>query len=144
LRLKSKNISKSFRPFIKTDLIVPIIKFNNFIIKHFKTAKTKYYFTGFWIMEPFNIKISVGDQEITLTILPFHQNCYRVIYFGGILGAIKLHQADETWELLPHEEAIGDDLPPYTPNDDGNRIEITLDRKTIQKIGHEIVIYQPN
>jgi hypothetical protein len=90
-------------------------------------------------MKPFNIKIQVADQEVTLTILPYDQDCYRIIYFGGILGALKFHELTRDWELLPFEEAIGDDLPPYTPNDDDDRIEIALNTDVVGDITREIV-----
>jgi predicted RNA-binding protein with PUA domain len=90
-------------------------------------------------MKPFNIKIQVAEQEVTLTISPYNQDRYRVIYFGGILGALKYHKSTKKWELLPFEEAIGDDLPPYTRSDDDNHIEIALNTDVVEDITREIV-----
>ncbi len=41
-------------------------------------------------MEAFNIRIGYGENEVTLTILPTSDGYYKVIYYGGILGAVIL------------------------------------------------------
>lgn len=61
-------------------------------------------------MKPFNIHIQNNEQEVTLTILP-EQDYYKIIYFGGIIGAIK--EFDGGWELLPEEEIEAGSLPFY-------------------------------
>ena len=110
-----------------------------FILFYCERPKQKAFTKVFCFMKPFNIKIQVAEEEVTLTILPYDQDCYRVIYFGGILGALKRHKSSSKWELLPFEEAIGDDLPPYTPNDDEDRIEIALNTDIVEEITREIV-----
>lgn len=87
-------------------------------------------------MKPFNIKISVNDQEVTLTISPFGDNNYRIIYFGGILGAIHI---GKQCKLLPQEQAIGEDLPPYIPDQEDDRIEIDLNEENVAQICEAIV-----
>lgn len=61
-------------------------------------------------MEPFNIKINHLEKEITLTISP-EKDYYRIIYFGGIIGAIK--KLGHDWELVPEDEIEAGDLPIY-------------------------------
>jgi hypothetical protein len=85
-------------------------------------------------MEPFNIKICYGDNDVTLTILPMPDNQYKVIYYGAILGALK-HETD-TWEVIPPDDLEAGDLPFYQHNSDN--INIILDAPTVGGIGHEI------
>jgi hypothetical protein len=89
--------------------------------------------------EAFNIKIGFGINEITLTILQ-HKDYYKVIYFGGIMGAV--HQTDGDWELMNPEEVDAGDLPQYTPALKGERLEIVLDEHTVDAIGREIEHYE--
>lgn len=86
-------------------------------------------------MEPFNIKIWLTEQPITLTVLPT-SDYYKIIYFGGILGAITFK--NKQWKLVPPEEVEAGDLPPYHNNTDEIRKEIVLNEQNIQKIGEEI------
>jgi len=86
-------------------------------------------------MEPFNIKISIADSQITLTILPT-STYYKVIYYGGILGAVAL--VNNQWELVASENVEAGDLPPYHNNSDDGRKEIELNEKNIRLIGEEI------
>jgi len=77
-------------------------------------------------MEPFNIRIPNNDEEVTLTILP-EQDYFKIIYFGGILGAIK--EFEGAWELLPEEEIAAGDLPFYDYKhgvDDQPKLELNL------------------
>lgn len=87
-------------------------------------------------MEPFNIKIRYGQNEVTLTILPTAHGYYKVIYFGGILGAV--HQHSEGWQLVPEDELIAGDLPMYTSDLSNDHVEIILNEHTVEKIGEEI------
>lgn len=89
-------------------------------------------------MEVFNIKIGYGDNEITLTILPTAQKYYKVIYYGGILGAIRLKKDHSSWEQVPEEEIEAGDLPFYKHDINADRPDILLDENTIRKIGEEI------
>jgi len=88
--------------------------------------------------EAFNIKIGYGNREVTLTILE-DENYYKVIYFGGIMGAI--HALDGDWDLINPEKVEAGDLPQYTPDLKGERLEIVLDEYTVGAIGREIELY---
>lgn len=88
-------------------------------------------------MEVFNIKIGFGDNELTLTILPAEEY-YKVIYYGGILGAVRLESDNETWEKVPDEEVEPGDLPLYKHDLTADRLDVVLDEPTVQRIGEEI------
>lgn len=89
-------------------------------------------------MEAFNIRIGYGENEVTLTILPIAQEAYKVIYYGGILGAVRLENDMETWEAVPDEEIIAGDLPLYKHDLTADRLDVVLDEITIKRIGEEI------
>lgn len=88
--------------------------------------------------EAFNIKIGYGTREVTLTMLE-HEDYYKVIYFGGIMGAVQ--QTDGDWVLMNPEHIEAGDLPQYAPDLKVERLEIVLDEPTVNAIGREIEQY---
>lgn len=90
-------------------------------------------------MDAFNIKLGYGSKEVTLTILPTEDGIYKVIYYGGILGAIRKY--DQEWDLVPDDDLIAGDLPPYQPELANDRIEIDLTEQLADRIGEEIDIH---
>ena len=88
-------------------------------------------------MEPFNIKVGFGDNEVTLTILPM-VDFYKVIYYGAILGAIKYENDTDGWEIMSRDEYEAGDLPFYTHDLSSDRLEFVLDDNTVDHIGTEI------
>jgi hypothetical protein len=91
-------------------------------------------------MEMFNIKVGFGEQEVTLTILPTTHNYYLVMYFGGIIGAVRMDTDGEFWEQVPDEEIIATDLPLYQPDLEADRLDVVLCEDTVSHIGEEITI----
>lgn len=89
-------------------------------------------------MDVFNIKIGFGDNELTLTVLPNDEGLYKIIYYGGVLGAIRLEADNETWEKVPDEEVEAGDLPYYKHDLTADRLDIVLDHATVGRIGEEI------
>lgn len=92
-------------------------------------------------MEPFNIHIHNKDEEVTLTILP-ENNYFKLIYFGGIIGAIK--EFDGGWELLPEEEIEAGGLPFYDYKksvDDQPKFEMNLPKINLIAAEIENVIH---
>lgn len=89
--------------------------------------------------EAFNIKVGYGEKEVTLTILPHPEDYYKVIYFGGIMGAVC--RVDGEWDLITATEIEAGDLPLYVPDLKGERLELVLDDLTIEAIGREIELY---
>ena len=86
----------------------------------------------------FNIKFGYGQKEVTLTILP-REDYFKVIYFGGIMGALRCVDGD--WDLIDPADLEGGDLPLYTPDLKGERLEVVLDEHTVDAIGGEIESY---
>ena len=86
-------------------------------------------------MEPFNIRIEREGQEVTLTILPTDDGYYKVIYYGGILGAVT---KSNNWSKVPDEEVIAGELPLYHHVDEDDRLELVFDETLSQDIGEEI------
>ncbi|WP_432712650.1 hypothetical protein [Pedobacter sp.] len=91
-------------------------------------------------MEPFNIRVGFGKNEVTLTILPTEEGYYKVIYYGGILGAIQYLKDTDSWEQVPPEDVIAGDLPLYRPDLEEERTEIELTEQMIEEIGEEITL----
>jgi len=89
-------------------------------------------------MDVFNIKIGFGENELTLTILPTDEGQYKIIYYGGILGAVRLEADNETWEKVPDDELEAGDLPFYKHDLTADRLDIVLDERTVRRIGEEI------
>lgn len=95
-------------------------------------------------MGPFNIKIVHKDLEITLTILPDVQRYYSVIYFGGVIGAVKYNNKEKCWKWLSADQIHLGNLPLYKPEKNNNRPELITEKGSIEneqllkKIGNEI------
>jgi hypothetical protein len=87
-------------------------------------------------MEPFNIKIGYGVNEVTLTILPIGEHQYKVIYYGAVLGGVK-YIAD-SWEPIAQDNLEAGDLPYYHHNINSGNINVILDEATVDEIGEEI------
>ncbi|WEK21178.1 MAG: hypothetical protein P0Y49_08495 [Candidatus Pedobacter colombiensis] len=86
----------------------------------------------------FNIRVGFGEHEVTLTILPTSKKDYLVIYFGGILGAVRMDPDGELWEQVPDEEILPSDLPLYKPDLEAEWLDIVLCEDTVADIGDEI------
>ncbi len=87
-------------------------------------------------MEPFNIHIQNNDDEVTLTVLP-EQDYYKIVYFGGIIGAIK--EFDGGWELLAEDEIEAGGLPFYDfKHGVDNQPKLELNLPKINQIAAEI------
>lgn len=89
-------------------------------------------------MEPFNIKVGFGQKEVTLTIMPVDEGYYKVIYYGGILGAVRYENDTDGWEIVPQEEITPGDLPFYEYTLNSDRLNFVLDDNTVDHIGYEI------
>ncbi|MBB6273908.1 hypothetical protein HDF26_004381 [Pedobacter cryoconitis] len=92
-------------------------------------------------MEPFNIKLEYHQKDVTLTILPEpdQKAYYKVIYFGGILGALYFDRED--WVMVQPEDIPAGDLPLYDPDLKGEHLELKFTEYLAEQIGHEIDLY---
>lgn len=59
-------------------------------------------------MDVFNIKVAYHGDDITLTVAKSAHE-FRIIYNGGIIGAIRQKETD--WEWLPEDEITPGELP---------------------------------
>jgi hypothetical protein len=91
-------------------------------------------------MEPFNVKIGYGANEVTLTVLPTNEKEYKIIYYGAVLGAVKYQQ--DCWELIPLADLEAGDLPYYHHDVNSGNINVILDDATVDAIGEEIMHFQ--
>lgn len=89
-------------------------------------------------MKPFNISIGFGEKEVTLTILPVADGYYKVLYYGGIVGALRLDAEGDGWEEVPATEFDAGELPWYHPDLSHDQLDFVLCEHTIKQIGEEI------
>jgi len=87
----------------------------------------------------FNIKVGYGKKEVTLNILQTRENHFEVIYFGGVMGAVRFNSQE--WELIEIEQLEPGDLPFYQPELKGERLKVILNQATVEAIGEEIENY---
>jgi len=73
-------------------------------------------------MTAFNIEIDHNDQAIILTVIP-KADYFKIVYLGGILGAIKKQESD--WILLKAEEI----------DPEGRALDYTLTRNNHLSLG---------
>jgi len=88
------------------------------------------------VMEPFNIRINVQGEDVTLTILPYQSNAFKVIYYGGILGAVKRNRRH--WEIIAAEEVPAGELPLFEPHRQHEEIELELSGELAISVGKAI------
>lgn len=89
-------------------------------------------------MKPFNIRIANNGKDVTLTILPAQEGHYKVIYFGGVLAAVKYERSANSWTLIPAEEVPPGDLPLYKYDPDADHDELILNEDLVDAMGAEI------
>lgn len=87
-------------------------------------------------MEPFNIRINEQGEEVTLTILPYRSNAFKVIYYGGILGAVKKNRGH--WEIIAPDEVPAGELPLFEPHRQHEEIELELSGALAISVGKAI------
>jgi hypothetical protein len=87
------------------------------------------------MMTAFNIDIELDDQQITLTIIP-KDDYFKIVYSGGILGAIRKQESD--WILLEAEEIEPGELKPLDYKQTEDRHQITLGVAEVNQISGAI------
>lgn len=92
-------------------------------------------------MEPFNIKVGYSEREVCLTVLPVEENFYKIIYYTGVLGAVRYQNDTDGWEVVPQDEIPVADLPNYVHDLSSDRLEVVLTDETVDEIGNEIELY---
>ncbi|WP_442591384.1 hypothetical protein ACSBL2_09160 [Pedobacter sp. AW31-3R] len=89
-------------------------------------------------MDPFNIIIRPGGNQIDLNIHPQEAGTYKIIYHGALLGEIFMGSGGENWEAITADELEPGGYPVYEYDESSGHQDLLLDEQVIQEIGHEI------
>jgi len=93
-------------------------------------------------MDPFNIIVDLDGQKFDLNIHPEEASTYKVLYNGGLVGAITMNAFGETWEAIPITELAPElEVPMYEYNGAEDEVRIILEDNHAQKIGEAIAKY---
>lgn len=91
------------------------------------------------IMDPFNIIINAGGEQIDLNIHPQESGTYKVVYHGALIGEIFLGSDGKTWQALTADELQPGGFPVYEYDETSGHQDILLDEDTVQEIGRQIL-----
>lgn len=93
-------------------------------------------------MDPFNIIVNLDGQKFDLNIHPEEAGNYKVLYNGGLVGAITIAAGGHTWEAIPIQELAHEvELPMYEYNGAEDDVRIILEGEHAQEIGRAIGQY---
>jgi hypothetical protein len=90
-------------------------------------------------MDPFNIVIRNGQQQIDLNIHPQETGSYMIIYHGALLGKIFLGSDGENWKALTVDKIQPAGMPSYDYDETSGYRYILMNTATVQQIGRQIV-----
>lgn len=90
-------------------------------------------------MDPFNIIINTGGEQIDLNIHPQEAGTYKIVYHGALIGEIFLANDGETWQALTADELQPGGFPVYEYDETSGHQDILLDEDTVQEIGRQIL-----
>jgi hypothetical protein len=90
------------------------------------------------IMDPFNIIINNGGQQIDLNIHPQEGETYKIIYHGALIGELFTGSDGLTWEALTAEQLQPGGFPIYEYDESSGHEDLLLDHEVIQQIGRKI------
>lgn len=89
-------------------------------------------------MDPFNIIVSLDGQKFDLNIHPEEGATYKVLYNGGLVGAI-VFNGDGKWEAVSVADLTPDlEAPMYEYNGAEDEVRIILEGEHAQHIGRAI------
>lgn len=89
-------------------------------------------------MDPFNIIINSGGEQIDLNIHPQEAGTYKIIYHGALIGEIFLGSDGENWAALTADELQPGGFPVYEYDETFGHQDILLDEDRVQEIGRKI------
>ncbi|WGQ10693.1 hypothetical protein QG516_03365 [Pedobacter gandavensis] len=89
-------------------------------------------------MDPFNIIINTGDEQIDLNIHPQEMGTYKIVYHGALIGEIFLGADNEKWDALTADELQPGGFPVYEYDETSGHQHILLDERTVQEIGRKM------
>lgn len=88
-------------------------------------------------MDPFNIIIKNGNEQLDLNIHPQEAGRYKIIYHGGLVGDVFMGKG-ESWEAISAEEFDAVTYPIYEYHETSGHADILLEQEIVQRIGVEI------
>lgn len=91
-------------------------------------------------MDPFNIIIKSGGEQIDLNIHPQETGAFKVVYHGALIGEVFMGNDGENWEAVTADQLEPGGFPVYEYDETSGHQDILLDHATIQAIGKEISI----
>lgn len=89
-------------------------------------------------MDPFNIIIKTGGEQIDLNIHPQEAGSYKIVFHGALLGEIFMGSEGENWEAITADELEPGGFPVYEYDENSGHEDILLDHDTVQEIGRQI------
>jgi hypothetical protein len=93
-------------------------------------------------MDPFNIIVNLDGQKFDLNIHPEEAATYKILYNGGLVGAITMGSDGETWTAIPVTELAPElEVPMYEYNGAEDEVRIILEGDHAQQIGRAIAQY---
>ncbi len=90
-------------------------------------------------MDPFNIIVSLDGQKFDLNIHPEEDKIYKILYNGGLVGAIGPKGDGESWEAVSVTDLTPDlETRMYEYNGAEDEVRIILEGEHAQHIGRAI------
>jgi len=94
-------------------------------------------------MDPFNIIVKLDGQKFDLNIHPEEAATYKILYNGGLVGAITMGTDGETWNAVSVRELAPEvEVPMYEYNGAKDDVRIILEGNHAQEIGQAIAAYR--
>ena len=94
-------------------------------------------------MDPFNIIVKLDGQKFDLNIHPEEAATYKILYNGGLVGAITMGTDGETWNAVSVRELAPEvEVPMYEYNGAKDDVRILLEGNHAQEIGKAIAAYR--
>lgn len=88
-------------------------------------------------MDPFNIVIKNGTEQLDLNIHPKDTGSYMVVYHGALVGEIFIGQG-ESWKAISANDLDAITYPIYKYDETSGHADMLLKQEIVQRIGAEI------
>ncbi|WP_316752995.1 hypothetical protein [Pedobacter gandavensis] len=88
-------------------------------------------------MDPFNIVIKNGNEQLDLNIHPQEAGGYKIIYHGALVGQIFMGQGG-SWEAISANDLDIVTYPVYEYDETSGHADMLLEQELVQRIGGEI------
>ncbi|MCX2452353.1 hypothetical protein OQX61_13850 [Pedobacter sp. PLR] len=88
-------------------------------------------------MDPFNIVIKNGTEQLDLNIHPQEAGSYKIVYHGALVGEIFIGQG-ESWEAISANDLDAVTYSGYEYDETSGHADMLLKQELVQSIGGEI------